>query len=135
MQRTVLVIVFVLVLATATGSGLAMPDVAVHSCEDPVPVVEAFGDAFDARDADGVLALLTDDAVLTYGDGTFTGKAEIEGWLEGHVSAGIQAKAGDLQVEGCTVIGTARMLVGDRLLTRSDEWLVEGDKIKALDLH
>ena len=73
MKKILYILSLLLVAVLVTGCGGAKPDeVSLHLV-----------DAVNAQNLEGALALFADDAVVTsVSPEPFTGKAEIQGWLE-----------------------------------------------------
>ena len=83
---------------------LALPGALYAQETDPVAVVNAMYEAFNAGDIDAFLALYTDDAVIDIVPfGTHTGQEEIRAWAEGLMALNAEMKLELLQVDGNTV--------------------------------
>jgi len=90
----------------ATIAILALPAALHAQGTDPESTLRALGDALVAKDIDGALALLADDAVVTVipppegTNGVFTGKEEIRVWYEQLVAWNFEAEFSNFEVEG-----------------------------------
>jgi hypothetical protein len=83
---------------------LALPGALYAQETDPVAVVNAMYEAFNAGELDAFLALYTDDAVIDIVPfGTHTGQEEIRAWAEGLMALNAEMKLELLQVDGNTV--------------------------------
>jgi acetyl esterase/lipase len=80
--------------------------IALSACAPkPETVAEKLVEALNMHDVEGALALFAEDAVVNTGDPTtYTGTAEIRGWLEELAAANFEIKAEILEVDGDTVV-------------------------------
>jgi acetyl esterase/lipase len=134
MKKTVvkelaLVLVICIALLALTGCG-AKPDA----------VATKLAESVNAQDLDAALKLFAEDAVVnTGGPARFTGKEEIQGWLEGmfadnlHLEIEIVEVAGDKVVEQDTMTMDSVNDLGLASLQGTSEITVEDGKISALD--
>lgn len=82
---------------------------------DPRTVVEAYLQAFDARDLPRCIEFYDDDASLRFGPGLFQGKQDIEQWHKDRFAADMRiVELEDIEVHGETVI--VRGLVASKRL-------------------
>jgi hypothetical protein len=73
----------------------------------PETVAENLVEAVNAKDIEGTLALFAKDAVVNNSDPTpttYTGPAEIRGWLEKLADVNFKIEAEILEVDGDTVV-------------------------------
>jgi hypothetical protein len=85
---------------------------AVSACapkpeQNPEAVAKILVERLNARDVDATLALFAEDAVVNTSDTaptSYTGAAEIRGWLEEMAGANLQIKAEHAEVEGDTAV-------------------------------
>ena len=71
---------------------------------DPRTVVEAYLQAFDARDLLKCIEFYDDDATLTFGLGLYRGKQAIKQWHKDRFSGGMRiVEIEEMEVEGDTV--------------------------------
>ena len=105
---------------------LALP-VALYAQEtDPVAVVTAMYEAFNAGDIDAFVALYADDAVIDIVPfGTHTGQEEIRVWAEGLMALNAEMKLEILQVDGNTVTVKSWYL--------DDDWRALGIVLEAIE--
>jgi acetyl esterase/lipase len=106
----------------------------------PDEVATRLAEAVNAQNLDAALALFAEDAVVNSASPEpFTGKAEIQGWLEGMFADNFKLKAEILQVEGDTVLeqDVVRMDslrdLGIASLEGTSNIVVQGGKIAALN--
>lgn len=99
-----------IIAMTALVVMLALPAALYAQETDPVVVVMAEIEAFNAGDIDAALALYADDVVIKLvppippdSPDTYTGKAELRAWFEGLVAVNWKGELEILQVEGDTV--------------------------------
>ena len=106
---------------------------------DPRTVVEAYLQAFDARDLLKCIGFYDDDATLTFGLGLYRGKQAIEQWHKDRFAADMRIQElEDIEVYGSTV--TVRGVVTSKKLKvfkvgslgGTGTFLVQQGKIKEL---
>lgn len=104
---------------------------------DPRAVIEAYLQAFEARDVPQCVAFYAEDAVIEFAFGTYRGKQAIEDWHKERFDAGLQLISLDsIEVEGDTVViqvvATSRRLKSFRInsLKGTGTFLVQEGKIK-----
>jgi hypothetical protein len=115
--------------------------IALAGCQaKPDAVAMNLAEAVNAQDLDGALALFADDAVVNSGGPEpFTGKAEIQGWLEGMFADNFKLEIEILEVSGDKVVEKDTMTMdslsalGLGSLEGISEITVQGGKITALD--
>jgi acetyl esterase/lipase len=85
---------------------LLLVTIALFACAPkPETVAQKLVEAVNAQDVERALSLFAEDAVVDPGDSTsYSGTAEIRGWLEEMADANFQIKAGKLEVDGDTVV-------------------------------
>jgi ketosteroid isomerase-like protein len=86
--------------------------VALYAQEaDPVTVINAANDAWNAGDVDALKALYADDAVVHFPDwdDTVTGRQELDGWIEDLVAGNFLIEPESTQAEGDTVTVVAKV--------------------------
>jgi len=106
----------------------------------PGQVAAQLAEAVNAQDLDGALALFAEGAVVgSGGPAPFTGKAEIQGWLEGMFADNFKLDIDILEVDGDTLIEQDVMRMdslrdlGVPFLEGTSEITVQGGKITALN--
>jgi len=102
-------------------------------------IVEAYLQAFDARDMPRCMTFYDEDATLTFGPGSFQGKKAIERWHKDRFAADMRlVKLEEIEVQSNTVIvqgvATSRLLKRLKVGTLSGTatFQLQGDKIKEL---
>jgi limonene-1,2-epoxide hydrolase len=119
-MKTRLIPITILVLA------LALPGAAYTQEADPVAVVSAMYEAFNAGDIDAFVAFYAKDAVIDIVPfGTHTGQEEIRAWAEGLMALNAEMELEVLQVDGNTV--TVRSWYVD------DQWRPLGIVLEAVE--
>jgi hypothetical protein len=132
MKKTLLSILGAcLLIVLLTGCGTKPDDVALQLTEK-----------VNAQDLEGALTLFADDAVVTsVSPEPFSGKAEIQGWLEEMFADNFQLEAEFVEVNDNVVIGRDTMTMdsmkffGIDTLTGTSEVTVEDGKIKTLNFN
>ena len=132
MKKTLLSILGAcLIVALMTGCGAKPEDVVLQLSE-----------AINTQDLEGALALFSDDAVVTsVSPEPFSGKAEIQGWLEEmfadnfYIEAEIIEVNGDIVLERDTMTMNSMKFFGIETLTGTSEITIEGGKIKTLNFN
>jgi hypothetical protein len=122
-------------------AGICLVIIFLSGCgTKPDEVALQLAAATNTQDLDAALALFTDDAVVTsVSPEPFTGKAEIQGWLEEMFSDNFHLEADVVEVNDNVVIESDTMTMdsmsfyGIEPLTGTSEITVEGGKIKALN--
>ena len=106
----------------------------------PDEVATQLAEAVNAQDLDAALALFAEDAVVNSASPEpFTGKAEIQGWLEGMFADNFKLEIEILEVNGDTVVEKDRMTMdsliplGISSLEGTSEITVQGGKVTALN--
>jgi hypothetical protein len=106
----------------------------------PDEVATQLAEAVNAQDLDAALALFAENAVVNSASPEpFTGKAEIQGWLEGMFTDSSKIEIEILEVKGDTVVEKDRMTMdsliplGISSLEGTSEITVQGGKITALN--
>jgi hypothetical protein len=106
----------------------------------PDEVALQLAEAINAQDLEAALALFADDAVITsVSPEPFTGKAEIQGWLEGMIADNFQLTPEILEVNENQVIERDTMTMdsmsfyGIEPLTGTSVVIVESGKIASLN--
>jgi len=106
----------------------------------PDKVVLDLAEATNAKDLEAALALFADDAVVTsVSPEPFTGKNEIQAWLEGMFADKFHLETEIVEVNDNVVIGKDTMSMdsmsfyGIDTMTGTSETTVEGGKIKTLN--
>ena len=119
-----------LIVALLTGCGAKPDDVSLQLV-----------DAVNAQDLEGALALFADDAVVTsVSPEPFSGKAEIQGWLEEmfadnfHLEAEIVEVNDNVVMERDTMTMDSMKFLGIETLTGTSEVTVEDGKIKTINI-
>jgi acetyl esterase/lipase len=115
--------------------------VVLAGCQaNPDEVATQLAEAVNGQDLDGALALFADDAVVNSGGpAPFTGKAEIQGWLEGMFADNFELEIEILEVKGDKVVEKDTMTMdsvsalGIGSLEGISEITVQGGKITALN--
>lgn len=118
---------------------LALPVSLYAQQTDPAAVFTTLADALNAGDVDAALALVADDAVLTFPDMgyVFTGKEEIRGWYEGLVAQNLHIEPSNLRVDGDKVTWSNQVWLDDYRalgiapLGFTGEGVVQDGKIKS----
>jgi len=88
-------------LIVLLGFALAMLEPASALAQaDPVSVARAFGAAENAHNVDAVVALFTEDAVITTPFGTFRGTDQIRQFVQSLVAGNIRTVGRDYQASG-----------------------------------
>ncbi len=82
--------------------GLPRTTAALAQEEGPALVVQIFEAALATGDNEGMLDLFAEDAVIATLNGTYSGKAEIEGFLNALVADHFRSTSSDHQVDGDT---------------------------------
>lgn len=123
------VLVLCLLVVFLSGCGAKPEDIALQLAE-----------ATNAQDLESALALFAEDAVVTSASPEpFTGKAEIQGWLEGMFADDFQLDAeivemnGNLVIEKDTMTMDSMSFYGIEPLTGTSEITVEDGKIKTIN--
>jgi len=132
MKKTLLSILGTcLLIILLTGCGAKPEDVALQ-----------LADAVNAKDLDGALAQFADDAVVTsVSPEPFSGKAEIQGWLEEmfadnfHLEAKIVEVSDNVVIEHDTMTMDSMKFYGIDTLTGTSEITFEDGKIKTLNFN
>ena len=132
MKKTLLsVLSSCLLIVLLTGCGAKPDDVSLQLVE-----------AVNTKDLDGALALFADDAVVTsVSPEPFSGKAEIQSWLEEmfadnfHLEAEIVEVNDNVVVERDTMTMDSMKFFGIDTLTGTSETMVEDGKIKTLNFN
>jgi hypothetical protein len=114
---------------------------ALAGCQaKPDEVATKLAEAVNAQDLDAALALFAEDAVVTStSPEPFTGKAEIQGWLEGMFADNFKVDIEILEVNGDKVVEADRITMdslyplGISSLEGTSETTVQGGKITALN--
>lgn len=127
------------VILIAMVAILVLPAVLYAQGTDPAAVFTALADALNAGDVDAALALVADDAVLTFPDPgyVFTGKEEIRGWYEGLVAQNLHAEPSDFQIDGDRMTWSNKVSIdnwralGIAPLDYTGEGTVQDGKIKS----
>jgi hypothetical protein len=129
MKKVLFILSLLLVAVLITGCGGAKPD----------EVALQLAEAVNAQDLDGALALFAANAVvISVSPEPFTGKAEIQGWLEGMFADDFQLEAEILEVNGNLVTERDTMTMdsmsfyGVEPLTGTSEITVEDGLIISL---
>jgi ketosteroid isomerase-like protein len=78
-----------------------------------VDLVERFQQRYAARDIDGIMALLADDAVLTWAAGTFRGKAKVRKVMEWDFELSPSAR---VELTGIGIVTGDRLAVAERVV-------------------
>jgi hypothetical protein len=119
-----------LIVALLTGCGAKPDDVTLQLVE-----------AVNAKDLEGALALFADDAVVaSVSPEPFSGKAEIQGWLEEmfadnfHLEAEIVEVNDNVVIEHDTMTMDSMKFLGIETLTGTSEVTVEDGKIKTINI-
>lgn len=106
---------------------------------DPRTVVEAYLQAFNARDLPGCIEFYDDDASLTFGPGFFRGRQAIEQWHKDRFAADMRLlELEDIEVRGDTVVvrgvATSKRLRAFKIgsLGGTGTFLIQQGKIKEL---
>jgi hypothetical protein len=106
----------------------------------PDEVATQLAEALNAQDLEAALALFAEDAVVdSASPEPFTGKAEIQGWLEGMFADNFKVEIEIVEVNGDTVVGRDRITMdsliplGISSLEGTSETAVRGGKITALN--
>jgi hypothetical protein len=131
MKKTLLSILGAcLLIVLLTGCGAKTDDVALQLAEK-----------VNAQDLEGALTLFADDAVVTsVSPEPFSGKAEIQGWLEEmfadnfHLEAEILEVNDNVVIERDTMTMDSMKFLGIETLTGTSEVTVEDGKIKAINI-
>ena len=130
MKKTLFTLRLLLIAALITGCGGAKPD------EVSLQLVEAV----NVQNLESALALFADDAVVTsVSPEPFTGKAEIQDWLEGmyadnfHLEAEILEVNGNVVTERDTMSMDSMSFYGIESLTGTSKVTVEDGLITALE--
>lgn len=124
-----------------TFLGLCLLAVLLCGCgAKPDEIALQLAEATKAQDLEAALALFADDAVVTsVSPEPFTGKAEIQGWLEGMFADNFQLELEIVEVNGNVVIERDTMTMdsmrfyGIETLTGTSEITVEAGKITAFN--
>ena len=127
------------VILIAMVAILVLPAVLYAQETDPAALFTALADALNAGDVDAALALVADDAVLTFPDlgYVFTGKEEIRGWYEGLVAQNLHAEPSDFQIDGDRMTWSNKVSIDDwralgiAPLDYTGEGTVQDGKIKS----
>jgi hypothetical protein len=120
---------------------LCLVVLALTGCQPkPDEIALQLAEATNAQDLEAALALFLDDAVVTsVSPAPFTGKAEIQGWLEGMFADNFQIEAeivevnGDVVIERDTVAMDSMRFYGIETLTGTSEVTVKDGLITALN--
>lgn len=81
---------------------------------DPAAVTDAYTTAINAHDVEAALSYVADDAVYTRPAGTFEGKEQIRGFIEGLVAQNVRVELiGERQVEGELVRWMSQVTLSD----------------------
>jgi hypothetical protein len=115
--------------------------VALAGCQaKPDEVATQLAEAVNAQDLDAALALFAEDAVVdSASPEPFTGKEEIQGWLEGMFADNLKLSIEIVEVKGDTVVEKDRLTMdslfplGISSLEGTSEITVRGGKISAIN--
>ena len=116
-----------LLVAIAAGSFIRSDDdTPLGADTDPQVVVDRYIDAFNSGDARGAIALFTDDAVLTDGDGTSTSSPTLDQWES--LLSWYAAQDAHISDAGCETIARA-----EETTTVECQWQIHDAVTKAID--
>lgn len=116
-------------LAIAFGFGLQSPQ--VNAATDPVGVVKAYYDAYNAGDIDQAVAHLSNNIIFVNPTGTYLGQAKARENLEAIKKDGLTFELSNLKNDNGRVVYSYKVLIGGESIETGEGGLsiVRGDKI------
>lgn len=115
MKKLLALLFLVFTLSLSAQQGVSST---LTASEPGAQVRAAFLRAYNAKNAEAVLALYAEDAILVSDGGTFKGRAEIRKWIQAALQQGsrLEAIEPDTERSSSTIAygtGRSRRLVGD----------------------